>query len=129
MAWATPATMVAGQLVTAAQMNEIINDLIYLKVRTDFLHVGGGFTTGVQTILPAGSYSSLWIHYAIWNETNVQSIGTPNNTVRVPGGLDITMADGVPNTIVLKFPANGSVTAERTTGSVTWGYKMLILYR
>ena len=129
MAWALPPTFATNNVLTAAQMNLIGDDLVYLKGLTDFLCSVGGQTTQTVTIAPVGGNAKFCLIYGyVWDETNVAVLGGALiNTNRQPGGASIVMTTGG-NTVTIVFNANGSITASRTAGTITWGLRLLTVY-
>jgi len=132
MSWNTPANFSVNELVSANKLNIMVDDLIYLKHQTDALYMQGGFTTGIQTILPAGSVTkSVYIIFAAFDETSNTFFASPttSSNTAIPGGGDSQIQDaGATKRILIHYNANGSVTAERTIGSFTWGLRALLLY-
>jgi hypothetical protein len=128
MAWTTPSTRSPGEVITADDWNvDLTDNLVYLKARADHIFAVNGQTTGTVTIREAGSMTTcVYIIGSAWNETGNATIASNQTVTRAVSGANMTFTDGV-NTITVVFNANGSITASRTAGAVTWGLRLLVI--
>jgi hypothetical protein len=102
------ATFTAGDIVTATQMNAF-------AIRYE----ASGVVGSVVTIAPAGTITTFrYILVAAWNTTGGVQIANDVTRIRAPSGASFTMTDGT-NTLQVAFPADGSITVQRTAGSIT----------
>jgi hypothetical protein len=109
-------TFAPGDVVTAAQLNAFATQIVET-----------GLVGSLVTIAAAGSTSTAKLFIVtIWNTTSAVQIGTTITQAVYPSVGSIVQTTGA-NTVTIAFPADGSITAQRTAGTATCEVHALLI--
>jgi hypothetical protein len=144
MAWTTPTAVAFKQKLTAAKINELIDDVKYLKGQAGFIELEEGIRFGLlklkmfrvtglvaspQTLIADGAddvTEACWIAGALTDGTN--AFVTAAQSLR-PNTLNIPWyTDGGANIVQLNVINTGQVTIVRGAGSRVYTAHVLIMW-